>query len=279
MSDRLCIYKMKYRNFTVSEVPGDLLSLTQLSPQDLTSCGGGEGCNSDGGATNSVTLAYQKVLQFGLVTNKCMPYVSSVGITGECQPLCADKSEKVKFLPSNVVDVSRKIRTNGIDFVKREILENGPVTAGMAYYGDHFREYPIHEQVYIAEYVGVRAAHAVKIIGWGSQEQVYQGQVRQIPYWLCQNSWGPDHKPYFKIVRESEFFTTQALAEGHTIGIEDSLYAPIGPYFTITDSSGVQGIRPVDPWRCPDYPNCNDSLKDYQALMKKFYKKGYFTKR
>eukprot|EP00932_Pfiesteria_piscicida_P016753 SRR837773.3661.p2 GENE.SRR837773.3661~~SRR837773.3661.p2 ORF type:complete len:212 (+),score=86.09 SRR837773.3661:25-636(+) len=105
-----------------------------------------------------------------------------------------------------------------------------------------------------------KTAHAVKIVGWGSQQQIVHGVEANVPYWLCQNSWGPDavgddRAPFFKVIREAEGLSTfveteegerlPLLSPGVTMNIEGSMYAIEGPFDTTVDNEWVMGPGPV----------------------------------
>uniref|UniRef100_A0A224Y8I4 Cathepsin B n=1 Tax=Rhipicephalus zambeziensis TaxID=60191 RepID=A0A224Y8I4_9ACAR len=76
--------------------------------------------------------------------------------------------------------------------MKTEIFKNGPVEADFTVYAD-FLSYK--SGVYQAHSTLVVGKHAIRILGWGTENGV--------PYWLVANSWG-EHwgdKGYFKIRR------------------------------------------------------------------------------
>jgi cathepsin B len=65
--------------------------------------------------------------------------------------------------------------------MRKEILENGPIVTQLELFQD-FKKYKgkgIYVQIYGAS---LHIAHAVKIIGWGVENDV--------PYWIIVNSWG-----------------------------------------------------------------------------------------
>ncbi|KAL3243695.1 hypothetical protein MRX96_020083 [Rhipicephalus microplus] len=76
--------------------------------------------------------------------------------------------------------------------IKTEIFKNGPVEADFDVYSDFFSYKSGVYQRLSSEYL---SGHAVKIIGWGTENGV--------PYWLAANSWNPNwgDKGYFKILR------------------------------------------------------------------------------
>ncbi len=67
------------------------------------------------------------------------------------------------------------------DTIKRDIMANGPVTAGYAVYED-FLLYS--SGIYHHVSGKIEGYHAVKMIGWGEEDGV--------KYWLLVNSWGTD---------------------------------------------------------------------------------------
>ncbi len=88
-----------------------------------------------------------------------------------------------------------------------EIYENGSITAAFSVYED-FADYKagIYQHV-TGDYMG---GHAVKIIGWGSENGV--------DYWIVANSWNPrwGESGYFRIKRGQD-----------ECGIEDNCDAAI----------------------------------------------------
>lgn len=74
--------------------------------------------------------------------------------------------------------------------IKVEILKNGPVETGFSVYED-FMYYT--SGIYVHTSGSYLGGHAVKIIGWGTENGV--------DYWLCANSWNTSwgEQGYFKI--------------------------------------------------------------------------------
>jgi len=76
--------------------------------------------------------------------------------------------------------------------IATEIMNNGPVEAAFTVYED-FLTYK--SGVYQHKTGGVDGGHAVKLMGWGTENNT--------PYWLVANSWNEDwgDKGTFKIIR------------------------------------------------------------------------------
>ena len=83
---------------------------------------------------------------------------------------------------------------NDEEQIKNEIYLNGPVEAAFTVYSD----FPNYKSgVYKYTTGNALGGHAIKILGWGVENNV--------PYWLVANSWNPDwgDKGFFKILRGS----------------------------------------------------------------------------
>jgi len=89
--------------------------------------------------------------------------------------------------------------------IQSEIMKNGPVEAAFSVYED-FLAYK--SGVYQHVSGSMLGGHAVKILGWGTENGT--------PYWLVANSWNEDwgDKGYFKIRRGTD-----------ECGIEDEITA------------------------------------------------------
>jgi len=186
MSDRMCIFK----GINIS-----------LSAQDMNSCcdSCGDGC--DGGYPSA---AWQYWVDSGVVNSKCDPY-SLPGCdhhipnsthpcphqeypTPPCVQTCSDNEQwsAAKTFSSTAYSVA------GEADIKAEIFQNGPVETAFTVYAD-FLTY--RSGVYQHETGGVLGGHAVKFLGWGTENGT--------PYWLVANSWNADwgDHGYFKILR------------------------------------------------------------------------------
>ncbi|PIO69116.1 papain family cysteine protease [Teladorsagia circumcincta] len=84
-----------------------------------------------------------------------------------------------------------------VQAIQREIMKNGPVVAIYTVYQDfaHYRR-GIYKATYLQHTAGkATGAHAVKIIGWGKEENT--------PYWIIANSWHNDwgENGFFRMIR------------------------------------------------------------------------------
>ena len=111
--------------------------------------------------------------------------------TPKCSLKCIDQYNKTyeedKFYGKDVYTIS------GEDDIMKEIYVNGSVTAAFLVYED-FVGYK--EGIYKHIVGGLLGAHAVRIIGWGENEE-------GVKYWLVVNSWNEEwgDKGLFKILR------------------------------------------------------------------------------
>jgi cathepsin B len=160
LSDRFCIASNRAIN-------------TVLGPQFQVSCDTtNKGCN---GGYLKTTWTYLE--NYGSVTESCFPYTSANFVVPACSTFtrCKDGSSMRKYYAKK--GSSRAF--SGIAAMQQEIYTNGPIEAAMFVYSD-FMSYTggIYTQAW-GSYVG---GHAIKIIGWGTQNGV--------KYWVISNSWG-----------------------------------------------------------------------------------------
>lgn len=92
------------------------------------------------------------------------------------------------------------------DDIKRELLSGGSVEAAFSVYDD----FPSYKSgVYQTHSQNFLGGHAVKILGWGTENGT--------PYWLVANSWNNDWglQGYFKIIRgQNECGIEEAIVAG-----------------------------------------------------------------
>ncbi|KAL0490332.1 cathepsin B [Acrasis kona] len=173
--------------FAASEVLSDRFCIAGqdagvLSPQYLVSCDTSDyGCQG-GYLSNSWAF----LVKTGIPTDKCYPYTSAAGKVDACKKTCQDGSE-IKFYRAG-----NYYLTGSVQKTMEDILKNGPVEAGFSVYQD-FIQYK--KGVYQHRSGGLLGGHAVKVVGWGTEDN--------LDYWIVANSWTTTwgEKGYFKIVR------------------------------------------------------------------------------
>jgi cathepsin B len=178
--------------FSASEVLGDRVAIATgkpspvLSPEDMVSCDGGDmGCG--GGRLNT---AWSYLKNTGVVSEKCLPYAAGDGQAPVCPSSCADgeswNSSKVKAATAYAI--------HSVSHMQQEIMTKGPIQVAFMVYKSFMSYksgvYQKHWNEFLPE-----GGHAVKIIGWGTENGV--------DYWLVANSWNTSWglDGYFKIKR------------------------------------------------------------------------------
>jgi len=174
-----------------------------ISPEDMLSCCGsscGFGCN--GGYP---IQAMQWWVSTGVVTGGnygskvgCQPYSIKPCPSGcpssptpPCKKTCIAGYPTAyandKHHASSAYNVNSAV-TN----IQTEIMNNGPVEAAFQVYEDFFN---YKSGVYHHVSGGYAGGHAVKILGWGTENST--------PYWLVANSWNTSwgDRGFFKIKR------------------------------------------------------------------------------
>nr|CAD7392860.1 unnamed protein product [Timema cristinae] len=200
MSDRVCIHSDANVHF-------------HFSAEDLVSCCSscGFGCNGGfpGGAWSYWTDI--GIVSGGSYNSKqgCQPYkikpcehhvngtrlpCSGEGSTPKCFRSC-EKGYDVPYKKDLHFGASSYSVDNNAIQMQLEIYKNGPVEGAFTVYSD-FVQYKsgVYQHVTGTELGG----HAIKIIGWGTEEDT--------PYWLVANSWNSDwgDHGFFKILRGSD---------------------------------------------------------------------------
>jgi len=210
MSDRRCIKSSGSLKVPVSGA--DLMSC-------CTSCG--YGCNG-----GYIDAAWNYWSSKGIVTGGlynssqgCLPYSFQPcdhHVTGKltpCEdledfdtPKCTHKctNEKLEYNGELTHSSGRASWLETPEDIQKEILLNGPVSAGFNVYADFVNYKSGVYQHVSGSYLG---GHAIRILGWGEENGV--------PYWLIANSWNEDwgDKGIFKMKRGS-----------NECGIEDEVY-------------------------------------------------------
>jgi len=198
LSDRICIGSQ-------GKVKVD------LAAQDPTSCDTSNyGC--DGGNLSPV---WKYMLNTGVVSEPCYPYEMGTCKHPGCSELPTPKCNRTCH--NGAVFTSDKLHAataysipRNITAIAAEIYARGPVEAAFTVYQD-FNNY--QSGVYHHVTGSAEGGHAIKIIGWGTEDST--------PYWLVANSWNTDWgmDGFFKIRRGSnecgiEAEVTAGLAKG-----------------------------------------------------------------
>jgi len=199
-SDRLCVQSGGKVN-------------AHLSAEDLNSCCRTCGNGCEGGFLEG---AWRYLEKDGLVTGGpydshqgCYPYEVKacdhhvVGKLNPCSkeiqrtPKCKrDCEQGYNVSYSQDKHYARTVyAVDGVEKIQTEIMTNGPVEAAFSVYAD-FPQYK--SGVYIHKTGQMLGGHAIKLIGWGTEENV--------DYWLVANSWNPDwgDNGFFKIRRGTD---------------------------------------------------------------------------
>jgi len=186
ISDRFCINSNASINVALSET-------------DLVTCDFEQG-GCEGGDPFS---AWCWVITNGLVSNACSPYTIptcppqeqpclNFVNTPNCVKQCVNNqtwSSSKKYLSQ-----AYYLSSNQLD-IAAEIVAHGPVEAAFSVYEDflHYKS-----GVYVHESGAYVGGHAVKIIGYGTENGT--------PYWLIANSWTTywGNKGFFKMLRGAD---------------------------------------------------------------------------
>merc|ERR1712217_996746 len=177
--------------FSASEVLSDRVAIATktpspvLSAEDMVSCDKSDmGCQ---GGTLPTAWTYLK--NTGIVTDSCLPYTAGNGTAPSCPSQCVSASESFTRQKA-----SSAYAINGVANMQKEIMTNGPIQVAFLVYKS-FMTYK--SGVYKKHFWEIlpEGGHAVKIIGWGTED----GQ----DYWLVANSWNTSWglSGFFKIAR------------------------------------------------------------------------------
>lgn len=152
-----------------------------FSPQQLVSCdtaGGNQGCN--GGYP---IQAWDYFVATGAIADECYPYTSGGGVTGTCllkkgaTTCTATKGTGPATLYKAATAYA--IAANNVAAMQTEIMTYGPIEVAFDVYEDFFS---YTSGVYVHKTGALDGGHAVKIIGWGT--------LNNVAYWTVANSWG-----------------------------------------------------------------------------------------
>ncbi|KAI6232251.1 Cathepsin B-like cysteine proteinase [Aphelenchoides besseyi] len=202
MSDRICIHSK------ISKIQVD------LSAKDLLSCckACGFGCN--GGEPFEAWSFWHTS---GIVTGSnytkkegCQPYTfpecehhstkahfkpcpKELYPTPKCEKTCQEGYDK-EYSADKYYGQEPYAVDEDQEAIKKELYLNGPLEVSFEVYDD-FLTYS--GGVYVHQGGKIDGGHAVKMVGWGTENQV--------PYWIIANSWNVDfgEDGYFRILRGS----------------------------------------------------------------------------
>lgn len=192
--------------FAASETLSDRFAIASngavnvvLSPEDMVSCDQTDmGCQ--GGMLSN---AWEYIQSTGIVSDQCFPYTAGQGQPAACETSCVDGEAYKKYRTSDAYQVK------SVADIKKEIMTNGPVEAGFTVYKS-FMAYKsgVYQHHFWALWDQVLGGHAIKIIGWGSEN----GE----DYWLVANSWSTawGEDGFFKI-KQGNCGIEQQVFAGH----------------------------------------------------------------
>lgn len=161
-----------------------------LSPQYLIDCDNGcypapDQDTCDAGCSGGyLDLAWRFLNTNGTVLDSVSPFTDKSG-TCSTSRISLQQSGIYRSLDSYV------IAQGNVTDIQRELLEYGPVTAGMEVFMD-FLKYT--SGVYVQTSDQVMGGHAVTLLGWGMTDA---GEN----YWIAENQWGAGwgEQGYFRI--------------------------------------------------------------------------------
>jgi len=178
--------------FSASEVLSDRVAIASnrtspvLSPEDMVSCDTwNHGCGG-----GNLWLAWKYLKSEGIVSDACFPYTAGGGTAPACKKTCVNS----ETWETSKVKAQKSFAIWGAKNMQKELMTGGPIQVAfqvyksfMAYRGGVYQK-PKGE--FLPE-----GGHAVKIVGWGSENNV--------DYWLVANSWTTSWglKGFFKMKR------------------------------------------------------------------------------
>ena len=173
--------------FGATEALSDRLAIdgtdVVLSPQHLVSCDK----NNFGCQGGYLDKAWAFMQQTGVVTDECYPYTSGTsGDSGSCSSTCTGSGKWETYKADNYH------RAGSEKAAMQAIQKQGPIEAAFTVYQDLMN---YKSGVYQHKTGGMLGGHAIKCIGWGTENGV--------DYWLMANSWGTSWgmDGFFKIKR------------------------------------------------------------------------------
>lgn len=142
--------------------------IINFSPQNLVNCL--SGCQGE-----FPDIVWDYINKNGITTEKCLSYQKS---EKSCSEKCDSNENKFNRYYSGTTKFLEDEKS-----IKKEIMENGPVTSMMNIYKDYY-DYKSGIYIHTGEddYLGF---HSISIIGWGIEDN--------IKYWIIQDSYGISH--------------------------------------------------------------------------------------
>ena len=146
-------------------IKNKISKIIDFSPQNLVNCL--SGCE---GEFPDVVWEYMNTN--GITTDKCLSYKQT---SNECTLNCDSKNDKfIKYYAGEANFLEDEIS------IKKEIMENGPVTSMMYIYSDY---YDYKSGIYDHKEEDTPLSfHSITLIGWGVENN--------IKYWIIQDSYG-----------------------------------------------------------------------------------------
>ena len=219
----------------------------------------------------------------GTVTEECLPYSSSNGISIEsCPTKCKNGDDIVKYYAKNAYTTSEDYsQENYYDIVTAiidQLITKGPVESSIIVYQDFsslISKSNCKDIIYRYDgYSQESGGHAVVIVGYGVENNRY--------YWIVQNSWGEDFcdggfvkiefgQIFIEKVAFSEAYIDDG-SEGKEIGITFNEVTPECKlkFKADTDMNGsfemLFGNKGNFYYQCgPIYPSTNEGICSYEA--------------
>eukprot|EP01122_Echinamoeba_exundans_P016740 TRINITY_DN8581_c0_g1_i1.p1 TRINITY_DN8581_c0_g1~~TRINITY_DN8581_c0_g1_i1.p1 ORF type:complete len:399 (+),score=46.03 TRINITY_DN8581_c0_g1_i1:199-1395(+) len=212
LSDRLC------RGLGFQNSPAQ--NKSTVSPQPLISCAKtSNGCNGGWVDRSWTYFSSSPVLTCSNVCQRgCYPYSSGVGCTDDknqtgcapCHTACDDGSQidsKLRADSGRAGFIYPHDFYNQTAAIMLEVMTNGPVSTCFDIFEDFFSFFRKNPRgVYMGSKERVMAGrHCVRIIGWGSSEEIVGNATQVVPYWIVANSWGDwwGANGFFRYIRGS----------------------------------------------------------------------------
>ena len=191
LSENLCISGV---------LPPD--AMISLSPQDMVSCD-----NTDYGCKGGeLSNAWNYLTNTGIVTDDCLPYTAGIGQVDQCpaNDKCSEDSMGEKWKKYKCETTVNQLQDE--NDIKNGVMQYGTAETAFTVYEDfiHYKGGVYkHDATSSSKVLG---GHAVRIMGWGNDEQAGE-------YWIVANSWGSGwgENGYFKIALDD---TASGFADG-----------------------------------------------------------------